>query len=953
MKLLIDVQSLQTFGSSKRGIGRYSLNILNRLLQTNTGNDIVLLINGKLNSPEGIQEILDNSEVVLGIREWYSPEGSAFLLASEDFSYIAKEVYKDVLREINPDVHLILSPFEGLGDEVIWAVESTIPSAAVFYDAIPFIYENEYLSEKPVRRWYESIVSSLKDVDGLISISESTKRDAESVLGLKPKQHITVEAGLDLKTIALAVARSCDDSAQIERKYIFSVLGEDFRKNKINLLRAFKLLTEKPNFQHNLHIAYKQSDHERTANIKLLEELHLGSRVFFLDYIDDEKLFTQYRNADLFVFPSFYEGLGLPILEAQASGVPVVGSNSSSLVELLTFPEFHFNPTNPTNIASTIEKILGDESLKSLNLSEGAKLVSRHSSPESGHSLWNFFGRLANSVVSLEVSSTPKTRLAFFTPFPPQKTGIATHAFELAQSLKKRYALTVFTEDLDTIKTNTNNIFDFSLMPIDSFLNEDHDILLFNVGNSQFHLESVKVLQTCPGIVILHDTYLSGLAWMELIDTKETSKFPITLYNLGGFTALASFLSKLDHGKILEKHALNSMVVEKSLGLVVHSQYAKNLIMRDFLYSAKEDIAVIPQQHLTLDLKDASNSPPSDFIVFATFGAIADTKMYQELLSAWKGSNAELSGNGKLYFVGEDLTYDIHRIIDDLSLGDSVKISGYTNQDQYDAYLKNVDIGIQLRQSSRGETSRALLDLFAAGKPVIINENGSFKEFCEYGVIAISDAFTVQELRHAINTLFVDQKKRKELGIKNYKNIRELHSPEIYLEKLSQIIDKFALEKDFTPEGVTRRISKVAHEQNFNFSINQMENLLRSVGDSFNHNFVKKKVFIDVTNYIHNIPSGSQNLRIRQILDKIAVNFSHQDIRFVITPDSGKSFLDYPAFLSNFYEMTFPELPVWEIDQRDVVKAFWPLSTLKGALSGSNFYDDLEIAAQEIANLNG
>lgn len=943
MKLLIDVQPLQTVGSSKRGIGRYSLNILKKLSNTNDGHEIILLANRTLSSIDDLNQTLVHEGILFNVLEWSSPQNSMYLTAPEQYRKISQDIYREILLEANPDVHFILSSFEGLGDELIWATHDSIPSASIFYDAIPKIFENHYLVEKSIRSWYHSTVADLQRVNALISISESAKVDADLILGLQPAFHIVVNAGLDDRSLILAEQDNSNLTPPVNEDFIFTVLGEDFRKNKQNLLLAFKELTANPDFRHNLVVAYKQSEHEKNANLKLIQQLRLSSRVLFLDYVSDVILYSYYKKASLFVFPSLYEGLGLPILEAQACGIPTLAGNTSGMRELFNSEKFLFDPTDPADIAFKITNILSNSNLRSLNIREGKHFVKAHSNLEAGEKIWQLFEELANQKPDIKLNRLQKPRLAFFTPLPPQKSGIGTHGTEILPYLNEKFELTVFTDnpsmgDLNTLRLRQ------SISSNDKFQPEDFDVLIYNIGNSEFHTGASDILAKNPGIVILHDVFLSGLAWMKLFTTNQTSKFAEMLYKFGGVNALCSLFFGEEHQKILERHSLNSFVLQKATKVIVHSHYAKGILLSEWTHLDSNSIHVLPQQHGLSSLSSTQPLVEKTALSFATFGAVAETKMYRKVLQAWKGSKPQLDGVAKLFFVGEDLTYDLTELIVKLKLQDSVEVTGYLEDIDYASYLMKVDVGIQLRQSSRGETSRALLDLFAAGKPVIINENGSFGEYNEYGILKLSDKFRTAELREYINILYSDFEMRNSLGNLSILQMRDSHSPHEYVEKLADLIEADSTASRRYPERVARRLVSLYKQKNIDLSDENIDKLLNSLTQSFKHNFYKRRVYLDVTSFQGSVISDVEFISLRAVLVEISKELHFLDIRFVVNLGADAGFIDNPNFLCRIFDEFSFNLPSQRIELHDLTVGFWPFKIIDSLNVNKNLVKYLELA---------
>ncbi len=140
-------------------------------------------------------------------------------------------------------------------------------------------------------------------------------------------------------------------------KYILYLGSGHKRKNIDGLKKAFKILKEKYKISHELLI--------------------FGLRKS--KYVDENKKWELLKNADVFVYPSFYEGFGLPVLEAQVVGTPVVASNTSSLPEILGNSALLVNPKSPDEIAEAIYKVIKDQELKKDLIKKGYENIKRFS----------------------------------------------------------------------------------------------------------------------------------------------------------------------------------------------------------------------------------------------------------------------------------------------------------------------------------------------------------------------------------------------------------------------------------------------------------------------------------------------------------------------------------------------------------------------------------------------
>ncbi len=154
------------------------------------------------------------------------------------------------------------------------------------------------------------------------------------------------------------------------KPYLLYVGNVKPHKNLRGLLGAFKLVMEQ--IPHNLIIVGRKEGMITTDNNVILEADKLSHRVKFTGYVDNQTLEQYFLHADALVFPSFYEGFGIPPLEAMACGCPVIVSNAASLPEVCQDAALYCNPYSERDIANQILKIVSDDALRA-NLIEKGK----------------------------------------------------------------------------------------------------------------------------------------------------------------------------------------------------------------------------------------------------------------------------------------------------------------------------------------------------------------------------------------------------------------------------------------------------------------------------------------------------------------------------------------------------------------------------------------------------
>jgi len=240
---------------------------------------------------------------------------------------------------------------------------SSIRTVFTLHDLI-FLFHPE--THKPLNRWFLTLMMPrfLRAADAIIAVSECTKRDAIRFYGI-PEENITViYEGVNPRfrpvgPEAMAAVRARYD---LPEHFILYVGTIEPRKNLTVLLEAFSNLQSAICNLHLVFVGKKGWLYE--GFFRRLRELGLEDRVIFTGYVPDEDLPAIYSAAELFVFPSLYEGFGLPVLEAMACGTPVVCSNTSSLPEVAGDAALLVDPTDVCALAGAMERALRDETLR-------------------------------------------------------------------------------------------------------------------------------------------------------------------------------------------------------------------------------------------------------------------------------------------------------------------------------------------------------------------------------------------------------------------------------------------------------------------------------------------------------------------------------------------------------------------------------------------------------------
>ncbi|NQV17426.1 MAG: glycosyltransferase family 4 protein [Armatimonadetes bacterium] len=233
----------------------------------------------------------------------------------------------------------------------------------------------------------------LRNADGVLVPSECTKKDIERLYQPKVPIQVTYEAVTeDFQPSSKKQIREVKDKFGIEKPYILSVGTLEPRKNLITLLKAYKILSEK-GYDYQLVIVGRKGWYFK----ELLEEIeNFGKDIIITGYVSRSELSAFYSGAEVMVFPSLYEGFGLPPLEAMQCGCPVICSNTSSLPEICGKAAILIDPNVPEDLQIALQKVLTDDNIRSSMRHEGIKQAGKFSWEKCARETLEFFRLLHN-----------------------------------------------------------------------------------------------------------------------------------------------------------------------------------------------------------------------------------------------------------------------------------------------------------------------------------------------------------------------------------------------------------------------------------------------------------------------------------------------------------------------------------------------------------------------------
>ena len=393
MRIVIDMQGAQT-ESRFRGIGRYTLSLTKAIARNKGKHEIILALNGLFpETVESIRAAFDDTISQENIRVWYAP-GPVMecQTGNEETREIAERIRESFVVGLQPDVVLVCSLFEGFGDNAVTSIgvlDETTPVAVILYDLIPLISpDNNFRTNKIYKDYYSRKITSLKNAQKLLAISDSARQEAIHALGIDKRKVFNISGACDVsfRTLNLLDVEKKEicGNLGITKPFIMYTGGADDRKNLHRLIQAYALLPVNLRSSHQLVLVGKMP--EGSINDLLLTIKMNGlsnSEVVIMGYVDDGDLLKLYNCCKLFIFPSLHEGFGIPPLEAMLCGAPVIGSNATSLPEVIGREDALFDPNSVSSILEKLTQALTDKVFRENLIAHGAIHAKKFSWDES------------------------------------------------------------------------------------------------------------------------------------------------------------------------------------------------------------------------------------------------------------------------------------------------------------------------------------------------------------------------------------------------------------------------------------------------------------------------------------------------------------------------------------------------------------------------------------------
>jgi glycosyltransferase involved in cell wall biosynthesis len=357
-------------GHGLPGIDKYTYNLILALLNLEGVEVLVFQEKYRKNGPFDrfeicyfpiLRELLSLKRVATPDR---TPESSTRMSNGKrkvsNFGRIRREIVKSIYY-LSKGVDVIHYPTH---------MESPLPltfsrTVLTLYDLVPMVHPET--STRDIIDNFNRCVRGLHYVDAFVTISEFSKREMVDKLDIEPDKISVCYPGVDQ---SFFISKTRDEVVRKYSKgfpYILFVGTLEPRKNVERLIEAYHELGV-----HDLKLLLVGKEGWGAENIrKKIEVLGIDQHVIFPGYVPEEDLPHLYRGAELFVYPSFYEGFGMPVVEAMAAGAPVITSKTSSLAEVAGDSAVLISPQDTRELVEAVRGTLGNSELRDELRSKG------------------------------------------------------------------------------------------------------------------------------------------------------------------------------------------------------------------------------------------------------------------------------------------------------------------------------------------------------------------------------------------------------------------------------------------------------------------------------------------------------------------------------------------------------------------------------------------------------
>jgi glycosyltransferase involved in cell wall biosynthesis len=767
VRVVLDVQALQSAAHATRGIGRYVVGSTSALLDAGVP----------------IEALLCNASLAP-----VSDAAGDGLAGSPLLSWNTADRVRRAAGA-GPLVYHVCSPFETEGplDGVVprHALDVAAVVAVTLYDAIPFRFPERYQATTALRRFFARRAAFVRRADLVLTISEHTAADAVEVLGVDPARvHVAGSGASTFLTPPDARDAAVHTPPRavrgLRRPFVLTVSGFEPRKDPQTLIRAFAGLPPDLRRAHQLVIACELPPGAEDEWRRCATDVGLtADDVVLTGRVSDELLRDLYQSARLFAFTSRAEGFGLPVLEAACCGCPAVTSDAFSLPEVLDEPASIFPAGDARALSALLARGLTDDGLRDLLSGAASRAARRHTwSAVAQRTMDGYEAAMARAARRAPPRATrrvPRPRIALVGPFPPTKSGVGVYGARVVDALSGMTDVDCFVEGRTPPEAPaaSDSVRRFPIGALGrTFGPASYDAIVYALGNSLYHRRVLGLSLRFPGIVWLHDASLAGLyltaAGLFLPD-RPPPPAAVARERMRRAVERCTGCAAVDLGDdwwLPEAYetaglSMTEEVLRTARAAIVTTNAAAETARAAAPQGLPITVLPLAVPHLAADPDADDGGDP--WIVSP--GWVDPVKRPDDLVRVVAG--LRVSGlRTRLALVGEasvDQRAALEALAADLGCADAVRVTGFVDDDTYRRWIARAACVTVLRRRSHGEGSAAITDALALGRPVVTNLRTAAE--LPGGVVDLVDADAgVDALAGAIRRVVSDDAHRAALA---------------------------------------------------------------------------------------------------------------------------------------------------------------------------------------------
>ncbi len=502
-RLIVDAQLFQT-PAWDRGMGKYSLELLSALISSNAKtrrwSSIEVLMSSNMDHPKALIGSIENKLQGTHVTLLDFQPNAIYDESIAERNRSVIDAYLSV-SETEPIDYLVLSLMQGQ----IWPAfpsDRAIRKFLLCYDLIPLILHKTYLESPITRKEYLSKLAELFRADYYLTISKTVANDLALYTGIDPKRIYTIDGGpID--------HGKKSQKMTIPTPFILMPTGNDLRKNNHRAILGFKEFNKRHMDAYSLVITSYFKEEQ-------IDELtKLSPHIIFTGNITGEEMNYLYENTEVVLFPSEYEGLGLPVLEALQKNKPVACSNIPVFREMSMSAFYYFDHKDPLDIARALSNALN---IQIIDTDAYRDILHRYAWENTAQKALKAFADAQNS----QAVATIAPRVAIFGPDPSGVTEIGKLIQMSYAELVKLCSIDYYIQPrLDAHEPRIGYL-PYVTKTVDSSLPytfdpAHYDAVFYHIANDGSCASSLFAALARPGNVILHDVVLD-VVWKALLD---------------------------------------------------------------------------------------------------------------------------------------------------------------------------------------------------------------------------------------------------------------------------------------------------------------------------------------------------------------------------------------------------------------------------------------------------